>query len=105
MSKRHITVDGVTWKWMVGRSHVMAITKKCNKKKPRTQIVIPIFKLLGLYPYDWEKDLHKGSRGEWLQVTPSKIAEWIRHHAWYQTATIDQIHVRHTAAFIAKRLP
>lgn len=65
---RKIVVDGIEWRYHVGRSFVVAVRVADNLKR---SVSFP--KLTGL---TWD-EVDRGIRKRWLSITPQLIYNWL----------------------------
>lgn len=68
---RKLVVDGVEWKWVYGRSYVVAYSKDGDKKCARVADVMQIT--------ETELERRKWKDTDNQAVTPNMIADWIRY--------------------------
>ena len=68
MHFRRINVDGIEWRYHVGKSHVVA-----NRVDGKSKRVISFAALTGLSWDDIERGIHK----RWFSIPPEAIANWL----------------------------
>ncbi len=72
MSRRLIIVDGVEWRYAVGKDNAVAKNSETGKS-----ITIHLSKLMQMSPYDVDRQRYKRT----LHVPPHRIANWIRNQS------------------------
>lgn len=70
MSRRSIVVDGITWRYRVGRVFVVAKSETGTRKTAHAAAVV------GVTPDEFDRAKWKGSM--LCAVTPSHVAAWLR---------------------------
>lgn len=83
---RNIVVDGVKWRYDIGRQNLVAQQPESKRKH-----VIGLARLLGYDNSSYEKDSWKSPSSRYLRITPRLVADFIRNADWYKTAPLNQI--------------